>query len=142
MAFVHRLMDTYDTFAREQIAIYPFNAEGCWGASASRLSASKRSPARPAAPPSTTPTTTRVAVAKVVDDTSHFYTLSYIPPRVIDDGHYHAIKITVDRPGLHLVYRNGYNDEQPSPPDAVLQAHLNQGPCAWARFLPPSSSSI
>jgi hypothetical protein len=68
----------------------------------------------------------KAAVAKVVDDTSHYYTLSYIPPRPNDDGHYHSIKISPSRPGLHLVYRGGYNDEHPAPPDAVLKVHMTQ----------------
>jgi hypothetical protein len=67
-------------------------------------------------------------IAKIVDSTSHFYTLSYVSTRLVEDGHFHPIKITVDRPGLHLNYRNGYNDEQPDPPSAVLLHDMIQGP--------------
>ena len=56
----------------------------------------------------------------------HFYTLSYVPTRPESDGHFHPISIKVKRPGLHLVYRGGYNDEQPSPPDDVLKVHMSQ----------------
>jgi hypothetical protein len=52
-------------------------------------------------------------VQQAVDHGSHFYTLSYTPPNPIEDGHYHHIDIAVDRPGLHLVYRKGYNAEDP-----------------------------
>jgi VWFA-related protein len=129
VTFVHRLMDTYDTFTREQIAIYPFDVQGVQerglGWETLRVEAIAGETGGAAI---YNTNDYKSAVAKVVDDTSHFYTLSYIPPRAIDDGHSHAIKITVDRPGLHLVYRNGYNDEQPTPPDAALQAHMALGP--------------
>jgi VWFA-related protein len=134
MIYVHRLMDTYDIFTREQIAIYPFDPQGV-------------PPPGPRGEPRALgfgnlrnediATETggaaiynnndfKGAVARIVDDTSHFYTLSYIPPRPTDDGHFHAISIAVDRPGLHLVYRGGYNAEQPVPPDSVLKVHMNQ----------------
>jgi hypothetical protein len=73
------------------------------------------------------------AIASAIDNGSHFYTLSYFPPKQKDDGHYHAIKIEVSRPGLRLVYRKGYNAEEPRihPPDsgpslmkAALQAKV------------------
>jgi len=72
-------------------------------------------------------------IANAIDNGSHFYTLSYFPPRQKDDGHFHAIKIEVDRPGLRLVYRKGYNAEEPRmhPPEsgpslmkAALQAKV------------------
>jgi VWFA-related protein len=129
MAIVHRLMDTYDLFTREQIAIYPFDPRGVQerGLGFENLRVEEIATQTGGAAIYNS-NDYKSAVAKVVDDTSHFYTLSYIPPRSTDDGHPHAIKITVDHPGLHLVYRDGYNDEQPNPPDAVLQAHLAMGP--------------
>jgi VWFA-related protein len=137
MTYVHRLMDTYDRFTEEQIAIYPFDPMGIPAKGLIRC---------PQPPPLAFRTLRaediatetggaaiyntndfKGAVAKIVDDTSHFYTLSYVPTRPDSDGHYHPIKITVDRPGLHLTYRSGYNDERPAPPDAVLKIHMNQG---------------
>jgi hypothetical protein len=55
----------------------------------------------------------KVLIAKAIADGSHFYTLSYIPPRRKEDGHYHTIKVETATPGLHLVYRAGYNSEDP-----------------------------
>jgi len=49
-----------------------------------------------------------------------------VPTRPDSDGHFHPISIKVDRPGLHLVYRGGYNDEQPAPPDDILKVHMTQ----------------
>jgi len=127
MTIVHRLMDTFDTFTRQQIAIYPFDPRGVQerGFGMGTLLAEDIASQTGGAAIYNT-NDYKGAVAKVVDDTSHFYTLSYIPPRAFDDGHYHAIKIAVNRAGLHLVYRNSYNDEQPAPPDTVLKAHMDQ----------------
>lgn len=133
MTYIHRLMDTYDLFTREQIAIYPFDPRGVPADPQGRPIALNFNSLRVEDIATQTGGAAiyntndfKGAVAKIVDDTTHFYTLSYIPPRATDDGHYHAIKITVDRPGLHLVYRNGYNDEHPAPPDDVLKVHMNQ----------------
>ncbi len=133
MIYVHRLMDTYDTFTREQIAVYPFDPRGVPADPQGRPIALSFNSLRVEDIATETGGAAiyntndfKGAVAKIVDDTSHFYTLSYIPPRPNDDGHYHSIKIAVDRPGVHLVYRSGYNDEHPAPPDAVLKVHMTQ----------------
>ena len=134
MTYVHRLMDIYDLFTREQIAVYPFDPRGV---PAPGSNGAPRALGRGNLVDEEVAQATggaaiynnndfKSAVAKIVDDTSHFYTLSYIPPRPNDDGHYHTIKIAVDRPCLHLVYRGGYNDEHPAPPDAVLKLHMTQ----------------
>jgi VWFA-related protein len=124
MTYVHRLMDLYDIFTREQIAIYPLDPRGVHGLGWAGLKAEEIAEGTGGA--TSNSNDYKGTIAKIVDDTSHFYTLSYIPPRPNDDGHYHAIKIAVDRPGLHLVYRGGYNDEHPAPPDSVLKVHMNQ----------------
>jgi hypothetical protein len=67
-------------------------------------------------------------IAKIVDRSSHFYTLSYVPTRPDPDGHFHPITIKVNRPGVHLSYRTGYNDEQPREPDPILKQRMIQGP--------------
>ncbi len=136
MTLVHRLMDTYDRFTREQIAIYPFDPMGVpapGGFGCPQPPALGRNSLRAEEVAEGTGGSAiynnndfKSAVARIVDDTSHYYTLSYIPPRAHDDGHFYPIKIQVSRPGLHLVYRNGYNDEHPAPPDAVLKVHMTQ----------------
>jgi hypothetical protein len=119
-------MDTYDLYTHEQIAIYPFDASGAVGLGWRNLRAEEIASATGGAAIYNT-SDYKSAIAKIVDDTSHFYTLSYIPPRPNDDGHYHSIKIAVvGRPNLHLVYRGGYNDEHPAPPDSVLKVHMTQ----------------
>ena len=141
MNLVHRLMDLYDLFTREQIAIYPLNPKGVHTIGPPTVGKMETlAEARGALYEAENPLL-EVAVAdgtggaisnsndypsdiaRIVDSTNHFYTLSYVPTRPDVDGHFHPIKVTVDRPGLHLNYRSGYNDEQPDPPsDALLHA--------------------
>jgi VWFA-related protein len=54
------------------------------------------------------------ALTQAIDKGSNYYTLSYVPPGTKFDGRHHAIKVTADQPGLHLVYRDGYEAEDPS----------------------------
>jgi VWFA-related protein len=125
MTYIHRLMDTYDNFTREQIAVYPFDPHGVSGLGWGNLRVEDIATETGGAAIYNT-NDFKGAVAKIVDDTLHFYTLSYVPTRPESDGHFHPISIKVNRPGLHLVYRGGYNDEQPAPPDDVLKVHMTQ----------------
>src|SRR6185437_8277061 len=101
MSQIHRRMDTYDRFIQEEIAIYPFNPLGV----------------HPIDPPATPITESqnllsseevaeqtggtaihdtndfKDAVAKIVDQSSDFYTISYVPTRPNADGHFHPITI-------------------------------------------------
>jgi VWFA-related protein len=49
------------------------------------------------------------AVAKAVGNGANYYSVSYVPPSLAYDGKYHSIDVEVDRPGVHLSYRKGYN---------------------------------
>ena len=49
------------------------------------------------------------AVARAVAHGASYYNVSYVPPSPEYDGRYHAIDVVVDRPGVHLSYRKGYN---------------------------------
>jgi hypothetical protein len=63
-------------------------------------------------------------IIKAVADGSDYYTLSYVPPGTKYDGRHHTIKVQVDRPDLHLTYRDEYYAEDPSaqavPPELTL----------------------
>ena len=48
------------------------------------------------------------AVGEAIATGSDYYSLSYVPPLSKYDGKYHTIDVKVDRPGLHLQYREGY----------------------------------
>ncbi len=47
------------------------------------------------------------AIGEAIDSGAHSYSLSYVPPSS-KYGQFHKIEIAVDRPGLHLHYREGY----------------------------------
>ena len=51
----------------------------------------------------------KTAVAKAIANGANYYSVSYIPPDFKFDGKYHSIDVEVDRPGVHLAYRKGYN---------------------------------
>lgn len=126
MTYVHRLMDIYDLFTKEQIAVYPLDPRGVHEPGCIQLRSEEVAEGTGGA--TSNSNDYQSTIAEIVDKTSHMYTLSYVPTRPDEDGHFHPIKITVDRPGLHLNYRPGYNDEQPLPPDAVLKQQMIQGP--------------
>ena len=126
MTIVHQSMDIYDLFTREQIAIYPVDPAGVHLRTTQDLMAEDVASSTGGA--TSNSNDYKAIVAKIVGGTEHFYTLSYIPPRPNDDGHFRPIVIAVGRPDLHLSYRTGYNDEQPNPPDDKLKADMIQGP--------------
>jgi VWFA-related protein len=113
-AMVYRLMDTYALFTAEQIAISPVDPRGVVGLGMSQL-ASEEVAADSGGVAFYNSNDLTASLAKAVDEGSHYYTLSYVPPRLKQDGHFHAIDVVVNRPGLHLVYRKGYNAEDPKP---------------------------
>jgi VWFA-related protein len=49
------------------------------------------------------------AVGKVIDNGANYYDLVYSPPGPGYDGKYHSISVEVDRPGVHLGYRKGFD---------------------------------
>jgi VWFA-related protein len=51
----------------------------------------------------------KTAVGKAIDNGANYYTLSYVPPTLAFDGRHHSINVKVDRPGVRVLYRNGYN---------------------------------
>ncbi len=55
-------------------------------------------------------------IGEAIATGSDFYSLSYVPPPSKSDGKYHSIKVNVDRPGLHLLYREGYIASDYAPP--------------------------
>ena len=48
------------------------------------------------------------AIGEAIASGSDYYSLSYVPPLSNYDGKYHTISVKVDRPGLNLLYREGY----------------------------------
>jgi VWFA-related protein len=55
------------------------------------------------------------AIGEAIANGAHSYSLSYVPPSS-KEGKYHKVEIAVDRPGLHLQYREHYTTVDPSKP--------------------------
>jgi VWFA-related protein len=129
MSLVHHLMDTYELLTAAQVAVYPVDPTGPsrMGMRDLRMEAVAEDSGGEAIYNTNDITS---ALAKAIDEGSQVYTLSYVPPNTTDDGHYHHIDITVDQPGLHLVYRKGYNAERaptvdaPAPGPALMKASM------------------
>jgi hypothetical protein len=51
----------------------------------------------------------KTAVSKAIENGANYYGLSYVPPSLKYDGRYHSISVKVDKPGVKLAYRTGYN---------------------------------
>jgi VWFA-related protein len=117
MGIVHRLMDVYELFTAEQVAVSPIDPRGVVGLGMGSLKVEAVAE-QTGGEAFYNNNDLKTVIAKAVEDQSHFYTLSYIPPNQKDDGHYHTIKVQVDQPGLHLVHREGYNAERVPTPDA------------------------
>ncbi len=112
MGVVNRLMDTFELLTSEQIAVYPVDPGGVQGLGMENLRAEAVAEGLGGVAFYNNNDLGSV-IARAIDNGSHFYTLSYYPPNHKDDGHFHSIKVQVDRPGLRLVYRKGYNAEDP-----------------------------
>jgi VWFA-related protein len=126
MSLVHHTMDTYEMLAAAQVAVYPaFPANIPLGMRDLELekiaedfgaiNINERDPN---------------AIAGAVAQTSAYYSLSYLPPKERLDGHYHHISVAVDKPGLKLTYREGYNSERtptiedPAPGPELMKASM------------------
>jgi VWFA-related protein len=64
------------------------------------------------------------AIRTAAEDSRVTYTLGFYPETVRMDGRLHRVKISVDRPGVTLRYREGYVDEPGSP--AVPQTRRSE----------------
>jgi VWFA-related protein len=139
MAIVHRLMDTYELFTAEQVAVSPVDTRGVvkLGMAALRMETVAEDTGGTVYAESNDLAS---ELSQAIDDGSHYYTLSYLTPHHLTAGHYHKIKITAKRPGLHLVYRTGYNDEQPPQPATPVGPKLIQA--AMQGEAPPSTQLL
>ena len=79
-------------------------------------------------------------IGEAIATGSDFYSLSYVPPPSKSDGKFHSIKVTVDRPHVNLLYREGYiasdyapqkadkkNPPEPPAPDSNFLAAMAHG---------------
>ena len=131
MSLVHRLMDVYERFTAEQIAVSPVDPRGVLFVMGMAQLKAEAVAADTGGEAFYNSNDLKASIAKAVSDGSWFYTLTYIPPKQKDDGHYHHIKVAlVGQPKLHLVYRQGYNAERvptldaPAPGPALMKASM------------------
>lgn len=120
---VNRLMDTYELYIDEQIAVCPIDPHG--------VHEMRRDQLIMAAVAADTGgfayfnnNDLSQGVAQAIQDGSHFYMLTYLPQHS-DDRHFHTIKVTVDRPRLKLVYRPGYVAEKVPSPNLAGQSLMD-----------------
>jgi len=89
------------------------------------------------------------AVASAVDNGANYYTISYVPPPLRQNGEFHKVQVRGDTGGWQLAYRRGYYEDAPdkashhSPgkPNMLTSATLHGAPPATqilfqARVLP------
>jgi len=119
ITLIHRLMDVYERFSAEQVAVSPIDPRGhLYGIGFAQVKADEVAE-QSGGESFYDNNDLKATIAKAIDHGSQFYTLSYIPLQQTDDGHYHHLKIAiVDHPELHLVYRKGYDAERVPTPDA------------------------
>jgi VWFA-related protein len=119
MGPIHRLMDAYELLTRAQVAICPVDPRGV-GPRMGMMSMLAEQVAEESGGKAYYNSNDLAAmVGKAIANGSEYYTLSYIPPGDKDDGHYHRIRVDVDRPGVKLVYRTGYDSEDPLAAKAI-----------------------
>jgi len=129
MGLVHRLMDVYERFTAEQIAVSPVDPRGIIRMSMATLKVEEVAQDS-GGEAFYNSNDLKGEISKAIADGSQFYTLTYIPPMLTDDNRYHHLKVEVDQPGLHLVYRKGYNAERvptadaPAPGPALMKASM------------------
>jgi len=119
MGPVHRLMDAYELLTRAQVAICPIDPRGVGPRMGMVSLLAEEVAAQSGGTAYYNTNDLAAAVAKAVANGAEYYTLSYIPPGKKDDGHWHTIHVDVDRPGVRLVYRTGYDSEDPLAANAV-----------------------
>jgi VWFA-related protein len=91
------------------------------------------------------------SIVKAVDTGADYYTLSYAPPGQKYDWAHHTIKVEVDKPGLHLVYRKTYDAVDPATikptPGLTLttappEVHAGNMQAAMSRSMPTSQQIL
>jgi VWFA-related protein len=90
-------------------------------------------------------------IAQAVDKGGNYYTLTYTPPGTKYNYAHHSIKVDVDQPGLHLVYRESYDAVDPATikpvPGLTLSTTAPEAPggnmsAAMSRSMPTSEQLL
>jgi hypothetical protein len=113
MGPIHRLMDAYELLTRAQVAICPVDPRGVGPRMNMNTMLAEQVAEESGGTAHYNTNDLAAAVGNAISRGSEYYTLSYIPPGSKDDGTFHHINVSVDRPGVKLVYRTGYDSEDP-----------------------------
>jgi hypothetical protein len=119
MTVVHMLMDAYELLTGAQVAVSPIDPSGVSALLGARQLLMEQVAEESGGAAYYNNNSIAAALGKAIERGSHYYTLSYVPQRKKDDGHYHTIHVDVNRPGMRLVYRRGYNAEDPLSAKAI-----------------------
>ena len=121
--YQQELSDTYALLTAAQVSIYPIDAVGTGRLATTQLAEQMVAEATGGVAywesnDMATP------VLKAIENGANYYSIAYIPPNTSHDGEYHKITVKVNRPGVHLTYREGYYDDDTSkmtmPPGLTL----------------------
>jgi hypothetical protein len=74
------------------------------------------------------------ALADVIKNGDHYYTLSYDPQGVKQDGKFHKIEVKFNQPGYSLLYRHGYVAEDANAPAKSKQPGKQESSHAASLF--------
>jgi len=118
-ALVHRQMDAYELLTRNQVAICPVDPRGVGPRMNMNTMLAEQVAEESGGTAYYNTNDLAAAVGKAIATGSEYYTLSYVPPGSKDDNRFHHIWVGVDRPGVQLVYRKGYDSEDPLSAHAV-----------------------
>jgi len=119
MALVHRAMDAYELLSRAQVAVSPIDTSGVGPQMGTGTLKMEEMAEESGGTAFYNTNALAEAVGKAIENGSSYYTISYVPAGKKDDVRFHHISVDVNRPGLRLVYRKGYDAEDPLAPDAV-----------------------
>lgn len=117
------LSNMYDLLTAAQVSVYPVDVVGVDSLGARQLSEQMIAEATGGVAYSNT-NDMATATLKALDNGANYYSIAYTPPNQKYNGAYHRIEVKMDRPGVSLVFRNGYYADdlakQKMPPGLTL----------------------
>jgi VWFA-related protein len=154
MTWMHQQMDLYDAMTAAQIAVSPIDINGvmipptdakglipsAFIARSGTMFKMEKEAEDSGGTAHYNNNDAGMMLGEAIRDGANYYTLSYGNALTHDDGKYHSIEIKVNRVGVHLVYRKGFNGEKIRPVDATAGPLLTQ--TAMGKGLLPATQVI
>ena len=82
------------------------------------------------------------ALHESIATNADYYAVSYTPPLVGYDGKYHTFNVKVNRPGLHLEYRQGYTSLDVAKLNHTIEQGNSNNATAGQSTVPPALSQF